>query len=419
MNHLKKTISLWVIFSFILTPLTWAAEGYEEQEALRQEIRVLKEKLWDLERRLQKTEAKVQEAPPMVSEARDGVHLPNILEDITINGFVDASYVYNFEQPGTRANALRAFDVESNSFTPHMFQLSFEKAVTEDSPIGFRADLAFGEDAEAIGSAGLGSTADEFDLMQAYVATELPVGNGIGVHFGKFTTLLGGEVIESKDNWNFSRSFLFFYAIPFTHTGVRFTYPLSDTLGFTLGLNNGWDIVDENNNGKSIESQIAWAPADNFSITVSNIVGPEQADDSDDMRTVTDVIIAWDATEKLSFMLNGDFGWEENLIVPTPGTEDDTNWWGGAAYGRYQLTDWWAIAVRGEFFRDRDGIRTGSVASPTIQDLWEVTATNEFNLYKDVIARLEYRHDKSDAKSFKNGEESYQNTVAVEFIYPF
>ena len=36
---------------------------------------------------------------------------------------------------------------------------------------------------------------------------------------GKFVTPIGAEVIESQDNWNYTRSILFGYAIPFYHLG--------------------------------------------------------------------------------------------------------------------------------------------------------------------------------------------------------
>ncbi len=42
---------------------------------------------------------------------------------------------------------------------------------------------------------------------------------------GKFVTPIGAEVIESQDNWNYTRSTLFGYAIPFYHTGLRATVP--------------------------------------------------------------------------------------------------------------------------------------------------------------------------------------------------
>ena len=41
----------------------------------------------------------------------------------------------------------------------------------------------------------------------------MPVGRGLTLDVGKFVTQHGAEVIESKDNWNYSRSFMFALAI--------------------------------------------------------------------------------------------------------------------------------------------------------------------------------------------------------------
>ena len=58
-------------------------------------------------------------------------------------------------------------------------------------------------------------------------------------------TPLGAEVIESQDNWNYSRSVLFGYAIPFYHMGLRATLPVTDKLSFAGYLVNGWNNSSE------------------------------------------------------------------------------------------------------------------------------------------------------------------------------
>ena len=70
-------------------------------------------------------------------------------------------------------------------------------------------------------------------LKEAYVSYLAPVGKGLQVDFGKFVTPMGAEVIESKDNWNYSRSILFGYAIPFYHFGVRAKYAFNDKYSLT------------------------------------------------------------------------------------------------------------------------------------------------------------------------------------------
>jgi len=114
-------------------------------------------------------------------------------------------------------------------------------------PEGFggMVNLTAGSDAKVIGS--VGTTTDEFDVTQAYVHFAK---GGLMVIGGKYVTLSGAEVIKSPSNTNFSRSILFGYAIPFTHTGVRAYFTPGGSAAapdgkwtFIAGLNNGWPVT--------------------------------------------------------------------------------------------------------------------------------------------------------------------------------
>ena len=204
-----------------------------DSAALKADIKMLKDRLSKLERQLDA--ATIQGTTGMAEKAGlPTLELPSGLQGLGISGYVDTSYVYNFNRPdagGTRTNRGRVFDLNANGFTIQAGELVLEKASSDASPIGFRTDLFFGDDAELIHSTGLGATTDFIDLEQAYVTYKAPVGSGLDLKAGKFVTLLGAEVIESPSNWNFSRSYLFGYAIPFTHTGVLASYPVLGELG--------------------------------------------------------------------------------------------------------------------------------------------------------------------------------------------
>src|SRR5207249_12047271 len=62
---------------------------------------------------------------------------------------------------------------------------------------------------------------------------------------GKFVTPVGAEFIEGYDGYNdnHSRSLLFTWAIPFTHTGFKLSYPFNDKFTAMVMLVNGWDNV--------------------------------------------------------------------------------------------------------------------------------------------------------------------------------
>ena len=224
----------------------------------------------------------------------------------------------------------------------------------------------------------------------------------------------GAEVIEAKDNWNFSRSLLFGYAIPFTHTGIRAGYQIFDGLSGYLGINNGWDNVKDNNKNKSVEGALAWAANNKLSFNLAGMYGPEQTSNDHSKRGLIDFLATYKPFDKWTFMLNADYAREQDAVADGKAG----SWSGVALYSKYDINSWMSLANRTEFFSDRKGLR---VISGTDQDLWESTLTLEVRPYKDLITRLEYRHDESSSSIFTNNQKSvgHQDTIGLEAIYVF
>ena len=297
-------------------------------------------------------------------------------------------------------------------------EVVFERLPPDSGGAGFRTDLFFGQDAEVITPTG--STRDQFDLQQAYISLKpplsfnLPFGNWQWVKIGKFVTMHGAEVIEAKDNWNFTRSLLFGYAIPFTHTGIRAGYQFFDGLSGYLGINNGWDNVKDNNKTKSAEAALAWAASDKLSFNLAGMYGPEQASNDHSQRGLIDFLVTYKPFDKWAFMVNADYGHEEDVVA----AGKDGSWSGVAGYLRYDPLSWMSLISRTEFMSDRQGLR---IVSGTMQDIWEQTLTLELRPYKDLITRLEYRHDESSSPIFTDNQSatSHQDTIGLEMIYAF
>lgn len=341
-----------------------------------------------------------------------GFNLPEALNDITLSGFVDTSYTYSFNHPDSGKTTGRVFDTEANSFNLQAAKIALEKLPAKTGGVGFRVDLLMGDDAKVIKPYGWNT--EDFNLEQAYLDVLIPVGKGLDVKGGKFVTLAGAEVIESKDNWNFSRSLLFGYAIPFTHTGVRASYPLLDTLTAYLGVNNGWDDVKDNNEGKTVESALAWSPKDWLSFNLAGYYGPEEEGNNDSKRALVDFIATYKPFEKLTLKINADYAQEEDLVS----VGKAATWSGVAAYARYDFNDTWSLSNRTEYFGDSDGVR---ITAGTPADYWENTATLELRPYKDLITRLEYRYDHatSDVYTVSSKAVDHQSTIGIEAIYVF
>jgi hypothetical protein len=400
MSRSVVVMGMAMFFGLILSvgrlPTVWADDGT---------VAALVQKNADLEKRITVLEAKP-------AQPAAGFQLPDYLKDLTISGFVDTSYVYNVNHPDSGKNTARVFDTEANSFSLQAAKLAFERLPAKTGGAGFRIDLMAGDDAQVTTPYGFDSS--KFDVEQAYVDVIFPVGKGLDVKAGRFVTLAGAEVIESKDNWNYSRSLLFGYAIPFTHTGVRASYPVLDTLTAYLGVNNGWDDVKDNNKGKTVESSVAWAPKDWFSTNIDILYGPEEIGNNHSNRALFDFVVTFQPIKKLTLKVNVDYANEQDAVA----LDKNGTWSGVAGYARYDFNDKWSLSDRIEYFADPNGLRIPGAVG---QYLWENTPTLEFRPYKSLITRLEYRYDHSTDKVFTVASKAvpYQNTFSFEAIYVF
>jgi hypothetical protein len=332
-------------------------------------------------------------------------------------GFIDTSYTYNFNTPAKPCttvggvavfNCAHAFDVAHNAFSLNLAELALEKKPTAESRGGFRLDLDYGSTAAIVaGFEPGGSTGIYQNVQQAYVSYLAPAGKGsLQFDFGKFVTPAGFEVIESKDNWNYSRGLLFWLAIPLYHEGLRVAYNPNDKVTVTGFVFNGWNDVVENNTGKSVGASVSVKPNAALTIAENYIGGPEIPGDNSDWRHLSDTVLTYTASPMVSLAANYDFG-----------KELTSQWQGIALYAKFQPNPWFAVTPRYEFFKDRDGWATG-----TPQNLQDFTLTAEFKHKDGVMMRVEYRGDFSNTEYFtKNASEptKNQNEFLVSWVYAF
>jgi hypothetical protein len=295
--------------------------------------------------------------------------------------------------------------------------------------------LGFGQAMNLVNSSEIGSplipgtplgapAVSNFDqyLKEGYLEYLAPAGKGLKIDVGKFVTNAGAEVIESKDNWNYSRGLLFSWAIPYFHFGARASYTFNDKVSVGASLVNGWNDSVDNNTGKTVGLSLTVNPNKKLSIIENYYGGPEHLNYNGSFRNLSDTVITYTPTAKLSLMANYDYG-RDHIVnsavtgVPPFFVGPRAVWSGLAGYLKYALDDKWAVALRGEYFDDNQGFSTG-----TSQELNEFTATLQRTIAKAIITRLEFRRDSSDARVFPRGLNQFvsgQNTVTLGVIYAF
>lgn len=398
----------------------------KELDALRKEVDGLKAQRAEFESKEVPGSSKVEAG----SMAPDGDSpIMTALKGTKLSGFVDAGYQVSF---GNGLNATtgspgpmttRLFDDRANSFYLNSVQLNIERLATKDMIVGYHFELAAGHDVTIYDASG-GSVG----LQEGWLQILVPVGSGLDVRVGKQAYLGGFEVIESKDDFNYSRGLLFSFIQPFTETGVRATYNASEQFSATLGFGNslnapGTDQFADTNNQKQVDVQVAFKPTKDALLQATLTQGTDTAFQATGGKYYIFDIVASYTMDKLTVALNLDWASANKLPGRAPLS-------GLALYGKYSWTDAMASALRFEYFSDLNGLNFGPQSGPGVPvgtdsgtgaRIWEITLTQEMKVANQLILRVELRTDNGNNHVMSRDGKTSQGdtTLGFEAIMPF
>jgi len=349
--------------------------------------------------------------------------LDKVLEasGISVSGYIDAGY--NYADKNQAAFTTHVFDVDNNSFALHQFGLTVAKQPKEG--FGGLVNVTVGRDAQILHSfpeaSGAFSGSSTFDITQGYAQYAT---GPLTVIAGKYTTMHGTEVVASAGNTNISRSILF-GAVPFTHTGFRATWALSDSLSLMAGINNGWDQLTDSNRLKTFELGATWAPIKPLNIVVSGMQGKETVPQStpgnpEGSRTSLNAVASYQIIDPLSVGLELLSVQQDNAPVSGGGT-GKAKYTGEALYVTYLPMPKLRGVLRVENFDDKDGFRYGTAN----RKYKEFTLTFAYLASDSFEARAELRQDSADKDVFfKYGttgtpDSKSMSSLALQALYKF
>lgn len=380
-----------------------------------------------------------------VAQAEEQHSVMTTVASTTLSGYVDTSAIW---KPGTGRGPLpgRSFDGpdKMDGFNLNAVKLSLEKALGDATgwSAGYKADLLFGPDATAYSSVLNGGTTspntDEFSIKQAYVALRAPVGNGLDIKLGVWDTIIGYEFFDSASNPNYSRSYGFFME-PLHHTGALVSYKINDVVSVTGGLANATGGAVSGGFGNNInskdptESKKSYLAALTFTlpegagsfqnsvIALGFINGTTPGVSAQSVRN-------YYAGATLNTPLEGfqvGLAWDylENIAGTPVGASSDA--YAAAAYMSYGQ-DKWKLNLRADYTQATAGfyyavgnLNTGTPKTDR-DELGSLTATLEYNLWENVLTRLEGRWDRalSGDTPFGTADEN-AFTIALNAVYKF
>jgi hypothetical protein len=345
------------------------------------------------------------------------------LSSTTISGYVDTSAEWN---PGTGNANLPPYKFnvanKADGFNLDVIQLRIDKPLDEqDWAAGYRADFWFGPDANTLGTTSTGMTGingSDFGIRQAYVALRAPVGTGLDLKMGVFDSIIGYESIEAGNNPNYTRSYG--HSIePQTETGLLASYRFCDCFSASVGVADtfGPTINDrafapvngvpygpqtEAESYKTYMGSIALTAPDSWGFLSGSTLyaGAVNGFNSSGFMsgfttqpvTVTSYYLgATVATPVTGLRVGASFDYLD--IHPL---NNDT--YSLAGYLSYQATEKLSFHGRAEYFKDKLADTAGGTTGllfGTKAEVLALTATVQYDLWKNVISRLELRWDHS------------------------
>ena len=372
-------------------------------------------------------------------------------DSFDVRVFADAYFSWNYNSPKPQIggnDVIRAYD-SANGFALSWAGLDIAHAA---EPIGGTLSLRFGPSAKRYNSSCLTGKCDADygleNVKQAFASWRPGGGSSpVTIDFGKFDTIYGAEVAESQDNMNYTRGVLYWLGQPLFHTGLRVNAELSKNLALRALVVNGWNNTIDNNTGKSFGLQATvHAPRSEshewISASIGYLGGPERDDiiavdcpsgsvfdaaspqgcsvgatgstsgtldrptnNSSGWRHFVDLLVTSDPSDSLHLALNADYGVEKLRDSSFSTTFSAHSWLGAMLGARYLVTPEFAVAVRGEIYKDKDGVTTGQVNGTLIKDVVISTGTLTFDYLptKNLRFRLDNRLDYSTKEMFPKG----------------
>jgi hypothetical protein len=300
----------------------------------------------------------------------------------TVDTYFRASFTEDPVAPGTSFANLNGFSLGMANFI-----VSYEGEKS-----GFVADVVFGPRGSDAVFGSVGNSSEMVNQLYAYYN----IAEGVTVTLGNFNTFLGYEVISPAANFNYSTSYMFSYG-PFSHTGAKVDFSISDDVSLMVGVFNQTDQTEANyDRYTAFGAQLGL-----YGQYLNLLAGDEYFQ--------LDYTGGFDLSD--SFFLG--------INATTATLAGDTGFAGVALYPQLTTSDSFAIGLRGEFFSETDGF--GALVSDGDADNFSLTLTGSFTS-GNFMFKPELRLDSASSEIFAISPTETSESLAsfvMAMIYTF
>lgn len=329
--------------------------------------------------------------------------------------FGDGAYLYDTNTPTNYIYRFRSTTAYVDEPVLNMVAGYVHKDATAGSRWGMEVTVQAGKDSEAFGLSATAPNLRGYRWLRHLGPTDVsylaPIGKGLTIQAGIFSSLIGYESLYAKDNFTYIRAWGGDYT-PYLMMGVNISYPLTSKLTATGYVVNAYDHLSNPNSAPSSGGQLAYKALDHTTLKETVFYGPQQADTALEFwRFFSDTIAEW-KTDRFTTALDYQVG-EEKLTRPGA---PRAFWTAALLPLHWSPKPQWAFTVRPEVAWDRNGAWTG-----VPQTLLAVTESFEYRIpyhAANAIVRLEHRVDASRGSGAGFYYDGYQPGTTIPALRP-
>jgi hypothetical protein len=324
------------------------------------------------------------------------------LSATTISGYVDTSAHWDLGTGNGNPPPIIYNQGKQDGFNLNRVKLRIEKPLDEAQQwaAGYRVDLWFGPDANVLNTQSPLAQTSDFAIQQAYAILRAPVGNGLDFKVGVFDSIIGYESHDTPNNPNYTHSYATGWE-PRTHTGVLATYQLSEALGIAGGVADtmGPGINERTPRAESAKTymgSIALTAPDSFGWLAGSTLyaGAVDGFGGNVQEDQTDYYVgATLNTPATKLKIGAAFDYVSDLSVPGQPAVDFGSGHSWAGYLSFQATEKLSLHARAEYADTWPGLYNGALWGTKQIDVLALTGSLQYDLWKNVLTRLEFRWD--------------------------
>jgi len=368
-----------------------------------------------------------QNLPPFDAAAQSALTPAPSPIEWQYGAFIDVGRLFSSTSPSNHLFRNRGTTPRVDEWNVNMTAAYLKKAPSESSRAGVELTIQEGRDSEIFGfsatAPNIGGADWLLHLGPTNVSYLAPVGKGLTVQGGIFSSLIGYDGLYAKDNVTYTRPWTGDYT-PYFMLGVNASSPVTARLTATGFFVNGYWHLAHANNVPSVGGQLAYKATDRVTVKETVLYGPHQSDTAlRYWRLFSDSIV-----ERKTGVVTAAFEYQIGTEGVATAGDPQALWMAAQAPVKWVVGGPWSIVARPEFAWDRDGRWIGAE-----QSVKAFTATVEYRRplgRAQAIVKLEYRVDDSrgpgggfftepDVRPGVPGLTRKQHLVGVGLIFTF